>query len=214
MSGTCVDINIAGSWPNYDRVRCGGEASYHVDGGDSGGPVFSYDGADGVVLEGVHSACNGSTVPCDDGLFSTFGNVQNELGTLNVATDITLGTPSVSGSVSSGLPTLTWSAVSTTHTSAATVYQIYRWIWDASTYTWLQEGQRIDAVTSTYYSDYSLPVSVTASTGSTQPAMCTYTYVKYVVVAYNTGVSATSDPLYFQGNADGSTPWQVICPGP
>ena len=212
VTGTCEDINIAGSWPNYDRVRCAGEASYYADGGDSGGPVFSYDGADGVVLQGVQSSCNGGTVPCNDALFSTFGNVQNELGTLSVATNITVGTPVVGGSLSGNAPSLSWSAVSTTHTSATTVYSIYRSVWDASTYTWLEEGHLVSSQTGTSFTDNTVPVTLDSYTGSARPAECTYTFVMYTVMAYNTGVLSQSDPVYFQGDADGSTPWQITCP--
>jgi hypothetical protein len=92
------------------------------------------------------------------------------------------------------------------------MYKIYRSVWDASTYTWLQEGQLLATQSGTSFTDNTIPVSINSYTGATRPAMCTYTYIEYFVQAYNTGVGATSDSRFFQGNADGSTPWQVICP--
>jgi hypothetical protein len=210
ITGTCADIDLQGSSPTFDRLLCAGRASFYADGGDSGGPVFLYDGADGVVLIGTTSAGHGQ--PSTDMFFAPFGAIQNEIGTIDVATNITVGTPVVSGSFNGAVPSLSWSAVSTTNTSATTVYKIYRSVWDASTYTWLEEGQQVGSVTGTSFTDNTLPISVSSYTGSSQPAMCTYTYVQYNVQAYNTGVGAVSDSRFYRGNADGSTPWQIICP--
>lgn len=217
VTHTCVDW-FQGS--DTTEVYCGDEADgVYARQGDSGGPVFIWDGADGVILVGIADALYGTTAsyngpgnpPPLEGqgtYFSTWSNVQADLGTLNVTSGITVGAPSVSGSLS-GNPSLTWSAVSTNGTNT-TQYTIGRSVWDASTYTWISQGN-VGTTTSTSYTDTSVPVSLTAYDGTSRPAGCTYTYVVYTVTAYNSGASAVSAAIYFQGAANGPDPGQINC---
>jgi hypothetical protein len=117
----------------------------------------------------------------------------------------------LSGSSSGSSPVLSWSAVSTTNTSATTSYRIYRSVWDASTYTWTEQANYVGSTTSTSYTDSPFSSSATY-VGTSLPAECVYTYAIYWVVAYNAGISSGSPQVYFQGGADGATPWQLSCP--
>lgn len=210
VTATCVD-GQHGNWPNNHKLVCQGEASVYIDEGDSGSPVFIYDGRDGVQLAGIEWG-SPSNPPNSDMLFSTFSDYTSDFGNQHPETNITVGTPSVSGSLSGSIPTLSWSAVSVTHTSGTTVYYVYRSVWDASTYTWTEQGHQLGSTTSTSYTDNTIPVTLYSYTGGSQPAQCVYTYVVYSVTAYNTGVGASSTSVYFQGDANGPTPGQLVCP--
>jgi hypothetical protein len=214
VSASCVDRDYVKVGVTY-RVYCSGKASIWGHTGDSGSPVFIWDGAEGAIYIGMLFAmdCTGSCYQNATSYFSPFSSIETDLGTLNVVTEITVGTPSVSGSINgSGNPVLSWSAVSTTNTSETTTYNIYRSVWDASTYTWTQQGNLIGTTTSTSFTDGGNPVTVTSYQGTSQPAECTYTFISYAVRAYNAGIPAPSAPVYFQGAANGATPWQFTCP--
>lgn len=209
VTNTCID-----GWNGtaYHKVMCQGRASTWIDYGDSGSPVFYYDGLDGVELWGMEwgTPCS-SGPPCNDMLFSPFSQITYDLGNMDPTTNITVGVPSISGSLS-GSPTISWSAVATTNTTAATSYRIYRSVWDASTYTWLEDSHYLGSTTSTSYTDNTVPVGLSAYNGTTLPAQCVYTYVSYIVVAYNSGIGRESNYIYFRGDANGPTPGQIQCP--
>jgi hypothetical protein len=210
ITGTCEDIHMlleTGIHPiSRDFVRCVGRASYYANGGDSGGPVFYYDGIDGVSLVGVHSSCEGDDVPCTNALFSTFANIQSELGTLNVATNITVSPPVISGTLIGGtVPSLSWTTSSVTGSTAPTVYYITRSTWDGSTFTWLESEKPLGTTTGTTFVDYTLPVIVSTYMGATEPNRCFYTSVMYTLFAYNTGVGASAMPVYLRGSHNGNT---------
>jgi hypothetical protein len=181
-------------------------ATTYAQGGDSGSPIFTYDGADGGSFYGIAWGWDGSSV-----YFSPYQQIVNDLGAMTVGSEITVGTPSVTASFNGSNPYLSWSAVSTTNTTATTQYRIYRAIWNASNYTWTSTGTQIAQITSTSYTDNSLPFTADASTGTTQPDECTYTFTYYWVVAYNSGIASGSTLRYFRGPDDGPNPGQHGC---
>lgn len=213
--------HTCGDWVDYlglatEMVRCVYKASVYTQGGDSGSPVFTWDGADGIVAYGILFAEDDANQTM---YFSKWPNVAGDVAdgnytsSVNILTDVTMsGSPSLSGSLSGGVQ-LSWSSVTVSGASATTEYKIYRSVWDASTYTLVNDGTLVGTTTGTSFTDTTLPISVSAYLGTSgPPAMCTYSYAIYSVVAYNSGLSATSPVIYFRGNADGATPWQIICP--
>jgi hypothetical protein len=212
---TCVDATLY-PWPGWVQTYCEDAATMYGYLGDSGGPAFAWDGEAGVKLIGLANAFDCNTYSCgaSDGVamfFSTWSSVLNDIGMLGVATNITVGSPSVTEGFSSGNPYLSWSSVSTTNTSATTEYHIYRSVWDASTYTWSETAYYLGSTTSTSYTDTTLPFTASSYTTS-PPAECTYTYAIYFVYAYNSGVTNPSAPQYYVGPANGPDPGQITCP--
>lgn len=212
VTTTCGDF-----WDTY-AVRCEYEFSAKGDPGDSGGPVFTWDGEDGIIAYGITFARG---LNPDRVMFSKWSNVNGDLlssgsptSSINIQTPITMsGQPNPTASVNGNTVNLSWPAVSVSNTSKATRYDVYRSVWDASTYTWVEDGRIIASTSGTSYSDGGLPVTVNTYLGTNgPPAMCTYTYVEYSVRAYNSGRVANGTLIYVRGNADGATPNQLICP--
>ena len=84
VSATCVDEEIPYKHPPFDRrmwvtFTCVDRVPYYNDGGDSGGPVFSYDdGRDDVTLTGIHVGTKSGT-----GLAAPFSRIKMDLGELD-----------------------------------------------------------------------------------------------------------------------------------
>ncbi|HEY9226826.1 MAG TPA: hypothetical protein VIP11_09280 [Gemmatimonadaceae bacterium] len=216
VTNTCQDYIEHIYDPSQQMVRCSYKASVRADGGDSGGPMFTWDGEDGVLAYGILFAESGP-----DSWFSKWPNVASELNpnnplittSINILTDITMsGSPDPSGSLSSGVPNLAWSPVSVTNSTATTTYRVIRSVWDASTYTWMNDGVVIGTTTGTTFVDNTVPVIVDSYTGTSIPAQCQYTYVVYGIEAYNSGRRVSGSAVYFRGDANGATPWQFQCP--
>lgn len=214
VNATCFDLTR-----EYERLLCASKVHTWGRSGDSGGPIFSWDGEDGVVLYGVTDQLDECTFgsPPDgedyDIWFSVMGSIGADLGSMSVALGATVGAPSLSGSVSGGQPSLSWSAVSTSNTVETTRYRVYRSSWNASTYSWMDSGQQVGGeITGTTFVDPSFPLSMSSYQGTSEPNACVYSYIRYSVRAYNTGVAGESVPVYFQGAADGATPNQIVCP--
>jgi hypothetical protein len=207
VTNTCQDATMSDGGSNH-RVLCEDVATVWVHSGDSGGPIFTWDGEDGGSFLGLLTQFgNGCGDPCTTISFTPLSNIVNDLGSLTVSAQITVGTPSVTLSINgSNQPLLSWSAVSTSGTTKTTEYKIYRAIWDASTYTWTDLGSQIGSVTTTSFYDTSLPFAPAAATGTSKPADCTYSQASYWVVAYNAGIAAGSVVQYIQGPADGTNP--------
>lgn len=212
VTGTCMDRILVKQSKNH-LMYCLERAEIYVAQGDSGGPVFLYDGSNGGVYYGVVSLLGGGCSDlCSELYYSSLGQIEQDLGSINVSSEITVGDISVSGSIDGmGQPTLSWSAVSTSNTTATTQYRIYRAVWDASTYSWADPGGLLTTITGTSFADGGLNWAATAFTGDTEPTECVYRYVYYWVVADNAGIKKTSSWLYFQGPADGATPQESIC---
>lgn len=213
--------HTCGDWLDYlglatEMVRCVYKASVYTNGGDSGSPVFTWDGADGIVAYGILFAEDdaGQTM-----YFSKLPYVKGDVAdgvrtsSVNLLTDITMsGSPTLSGSFSSGVQ-LSWTTVSVSGSSATTVYKVYRSVWDASTYTMINDAVFLGSTTGTSLTDGSPPITLHTYLGTSgPPAMCTYSYAVYTVVAYNSGVYTPSPSVYFRGNADGPTPGLPVCP--
>jgi hypothetical protein len=181
----------------------------YVDGGDSGGPAFSYDGSDGAAFYGVVFAADCISKPCGSLIFSPIAGIQSDLGSLNVVSDITVDTPSPSGTIDgSGQPVISWSAVSTTNTTAATTYYVYRYAWDSPSMS--SSGlELLGTTTGTSWTDTTAP-TVYSFAGGSRPNQCDYSSVWYYVRSYNRGIGGSSAYIYFQGPESGGG--QFGCP--
>ncbi len=198
VTNTCYNTNLDETHNGQGTTLMCSTLATTVSGlGDSGGPAFYWDGEDGGVFYGLVTGMSGGY-----GVYSTNG-IQTDLGTLNVVTDITIGTPSPTGSVVSGYPHLAWDSVSVSGSSLTTSYRVYKWAWDASIDSWTQQGQLVQSSTSRTFDE---AVSVNAYVGNSAPDPCTYSFVYYIVRAYNNGVSTSSDIFAFRGAANGTPP--------
>lgn len=151
VNQTCTDITELGV-----TIHCTYRAGLYCAGGDSGSPIFWYDGADGGVFFGMlFGGCSAGQM-----YFSSYSDITTDLGSMSVNSEITVGTPALSGSVSSGDASLSWSAVSTTHTSATTTYQIYRSTWAADLGIYLDNNVLVTTITSTSFTDTGAQISV------------------------------------------------------
>jgi hypothetical protein len=131
-------------------------------------------------------------------VFSKWGRVVTDLGTLVATRPTTLGQPSLTGSVSSSHPSLTWAAI-----SGASKYNLYRAVWNGSTYT----TQLAGSPTSASFLDSS--ISAYGYYGATQPAAPS-TAVQYFAYARNqTAVSPKSGLVWFS-----TTPVTTSISGP
>lgn len=206
---TCEDGIFYLSYGEY-KVYCEDVFSAYVLGGDSGGPVFQFDSYQGVALAGienakecVHYTCHSSPDEGNATMFSPWSAVTNDLGNLNPLIGTTVSTPILTGVDSSGFAKISWSAVSTTNTTATTQYHLYQWTWDASTSTYTEDGAYKGSITSLSYKDPSAPWSITAVSGGTQPDRCTYSSIGLAITAYNQGVKAATAIVWFQGPSNG-----------
>lgn len=217
ITNTCDDfVRAPNNGDPHMKVYCEARSdNMGVPAGDSGGPVFLWDGYDGAILIGTLTGCAGSQgsytyngqsgiLACTGGWASYWSANEYDQGTFDALIGTTVGTPSITGSVSGGDAVASWSAVSTTNTTATTQYQIFQWTWDASTSTYSQNGFYVGSNTSTSYTDASAPWTITSSVGATQPDVCTYSSVGIEIRAYNQGVFAYSNTIWFQGPANGS----------
>jgi hypothetical protein len=205
ITGTCVDYTINGPPGNQDTITCAGRASLWAHTGDSGSPVFWWDGNEGAYYYGVLGALNCSCNQLNDSFFSSYQQTNGDLVGLNVASEITVGAPVPSGSVNgSGQPVTSWSAVSTTNTSETTSYIVWSSAWNASVCNWLTTNAQVDSTTSTSATDSSEPFSVSSYAGSSAPDGNTYSFIQVLVLAYNSGILTFSTPIYFQGAANGA----------
>jgi hypothetical protein len=79
VTRTCVETNVY--YRSYSRLRCQYLANYGSADGDSGSPVFKLSGSTTVTVQGIHWA----RVTVDgDAVFSPWGGVQKDLGTMQV----------------------------------------------------------------------------------------------------------------------------------
>lgn len=201
LANTCVDFFDD---DHHDR-ECFSEVGSLSITGDSGGPVFIWDGEDGATLIGIQEGVDLSYAHSDSsGLVSYFSNwsaIVTENGLIDPRMHTTVGAPSPSGSVSGGQAIATWSAVSTTNTSATTQYEIYESIWDASTQSWTDSQQYVGSTPYLTYTDASPWTIYTAADG--QPDQCSYSSVGIEIGAYNAGVYTPGGTVWFQGPANG-----------
>lgn len=200
VNGTCVDYLPGVDWDvDGYMTRCAYTAGMYINGGDSGSPVFFWDGLDGAYALGVFFGAYGDGTA----YFSKWDYVSGELSnngvySPDVTTGVTVNLGPVSASLQNGVfPSFSWSPASTTNTTATTTYNVYRSVWDASTYTWIEDGRIIATITGTSFTDTSPPVSVSSYAGNTQPNQCVYTYISYGIQAYNMGSQSSSSGMFF-----------------
>ena len=215
VTGTCTDYIPGGYDFDWDAkmTRCAYQANLWNQGGDSGSPVFTWDGRDGAVAVGIFFGSSSAS----HAYFSKWSYIYGELNGTGLQPVITTGvtvslTPYPTVSLSGNSPTISWPAASTTNTTSPTTYYVHRSVWDASTYTWLEQDNVVGTTTSTSFTDGSLPVSIYSYVGDLQPAQCTYTSVSYTIEAYNQGANSLSMQMWFQGPANGANPNQETCP--
>jgi hypothetical protein len=189
ITNTCVD-HQHGTFPGYLTTRCTYEADYRDGGGDSGGPVFGWDGGDAVRLLGVH--IGGTTTSTS--VFGKYHRIASDFGGTLVATrGFNLSTPSASGSVSVGNPSLTWANI-----SGATHYQIYREVADHAN-SHYEDRRWYVSVAWNSFADINAPVN--QYLGTTRPTNPNISYVGYRLYASGSkDVSNTSSTYYFKLN--------------
>ncbi len=190
IKATCVDY-----YPrNNYLLRCGYEAWYVADKGDSGGPVFQildWVCSSCVKLVGIHS---GREQPGNDqAVFSKLTRIKSDLGgTWTVQRGYSLSTPTVSGSMGANShPYLQWNAV-----AGATRYQVYATYWQ-----YICNGQWGCEWTAQQTS----PVGQTTGTNFTHSAAVVTSYSGgvqaeweyWVIAESNTQISARGASVYF-----------------
>lgn len=190
---TCADIVVPVSGTDY-VIQCSVTTSVPSHSGDSGGPVFTWDGScDCVALKGFHF---GSDTLGHVAAYSPYDRFITDMGvsasSFNALTDITVGTPSASGQVVtscglSGVPEISWSAVTTTNSPYTTYYDLYRTADGGGSWTLLTT-----LTGGAVYDDCA--VTVTSYNGTSFPAGSSY---GYYVGARNAGVTPTSPTIWF-----------------
>ena len=203
---TCVDRIESPPTNGQIKIYCEGQSSQHVGPGDSGGPVFAYDGLDGAVLYGIVTAegSGGSPTPMN---WTAMGGILTDFGALNVVSEITVGGVTMSGSVSSGLyPNLSWSAAIGSPSGGTVNYRIYRSVWSGSSQAFTEIETYLTTTTSVSSGALGAFSGSATYTGTTPPDPCTYTYAAYYIMSYYRGVYSWSGPIYFRGDADGTPP--------
>jgi hypothetical protein len=186
LTNTCVDhLNNNNAPGDILVTTCTYEATYTNVDGDSGGPVFTFYGdgynqsADIVKLLGI----NLGNLAGGDAVFSKWGRVAADLGSLNPIRGATLSPPSVSGGMIFTAATMSWPAV-----SGATKYNVFR--------VRLGVTEIVASTTSTSFADGSS--NMLEFTG-TSPAPGWPNNVQYYVYAVNpTSLSPKSTPIWYR----------------
>jgi len=182
-----IDDTCRDGWDRDHVFKCQYAASYWLDGGDSGSPVFQRDPVTGdAILAGLTSSRVGGV-----SLFSPWWRISDEFdGGIDPTRGYALSTPGLSGSLDGTSPVVSWSAI-----SVATEYHLYREWYRYSTGE--SGGMSELGVVSSPARDAEM--SVTAYTGTTIPGPHTPGYVAYYLIARNnTDRSQLSSVRYFQ----------------
>lgn len=128
VNETCVDHKLELSWNSYYVTKCTiGSNIHHLD-GDSGGPLFFWEGGDDVQLLGTHFGATNT----QNGVASYWQRIAADIGgTVNATRGINLATPTnVTGTTNaSQLAVISWSPV-----AGATRYHLYAQYWYVSGY--------------------------------------------------------------------------------
>jgi hypothetical protein len=190
---TCVDRVAAPS--STATVLCSTVVNMYAGAGDSGAPVFAWDGRDQASFAGI---LWGHPAGPDSSYFSPLTQITGDLtSTMSMTRGIGgLSTPSLSGSVNGNSnPVISWGSV-----SGAQRYEMWRaWcIYDDLGCSYGTNGgfEYIGVVTSTSYTDTGLNAS--AYNGTTPPSSSTYGKIGYFIQAIgNTDISQSSTAVYF-----------------
>jgi hypothetical protein len=122
ITATCTDyVSTQGSEPSFAvQIRCTDRTNAPTQGGDSGGPVFLWDGADRVTLAGV-TAAN----PNGGALYSRFSQIELDFGgpgQFSVVRPPSLSAPVLSGSVVNSRASLSWTPVAGADRYTVTIF--------------------------------------------------------------------------------------------
>jgi hypothetical protein len=190
VTATCVDKTVNG----YTlTVLCNTATDMYLLAGDSGAPVFTWDGVDAASLSGLVNGITGSA-----NYFTPLSQIAGDLtSTISIARGINLSSPSISGSVSGTHPSISWGSVSN-----ATAYELYRrWcIWDPNNlFSCSSSSNGWEYIGRLYLASYlDGDMTVSAYDGASQPAATTYGWAGYEVRAVSgTDVSDISNTVYF-----------------
>jgi hypothetical protein len=179
VGSTCTDFRSSSLTGHIsDVATCSMNGDQFTGHGDSGGPVFMWDGSSyGVTLAGITIGKQGVNY------FSPWSRIVSDLGTLDAVRPLTLAAPTITASMAGSNPRITWSSI-----SGATVYWIQKTAEDSQCRVL---AQTVIGTTSTSYTD----TQITA-TGVGQ-SQCPYVF--YSVWAQNgTETSALSNHAFFQ----------------
>jgi hypothetical protein len=193
VTNTCYDVALTGG----PIIKCEVQTNGTSEQGDSGGPVFWWDGASSEVLfAGLNSA--GTTSAGFPHYFTPMAQITQDLSaTMTIVRGINLSTPSVGGSINgSANPVISWSAI-----SGASRYEVYRaWClndgYGFCTFGTNGAYEYVTEVVGTSYTDTGM--SASAYNGTTPPSSSAYGRVSYYVRAFsNTDLSNVSTVVYF-----------------
>ncbi len=197
IDDTCSDMSDEGR-----KIICATRVGFRSGGGDSGGPVFVWDGRDGATLLGIDTAAD-----CDDhcdfddvSKFSAIGNIIGELGAMTVTYNVGISNlTNLTGSVSGTHPVVSWTASSTSGAPLVpTEYDVYREIWNQSTLTMTEPFHLVTSTTDVSHMGATFSGTPTY-TGSTKPDSTVYSFARYYVRAYNSGIKPSIvGPIYFR----------------
>lgn len=192
ISATCVDHFFSQGFPVDYVTKCSLEANINHNSGDSGGPLFSWDGSDQVTLIGT---LVGQTTT-QNGIFSPYSRIIADMGGTIVATaPNTLSAPTMSGSLSGGTATISWTAV-----SGATRYNVFRSYYEIVGYdpewgTPIYENRVVYVATATGTS-YNYPGGY-SSYGGVGGSAYQYGDTFWVLAVSNTQIAPNSQTVLF-----------------
>ena len=190
VTATCVDVT------NNDnggiKVLCNTETDYYSSGGDSGGPVFVWDGVNVASFAGIHDLHDGSHK-----YFSPLTQINYDFtSSMSIARTTSLSAPSISGSVSSSHPLISWASI-----SGATEYELSRsWcVYDGLSPSCASGSNGWEYVGKVYStSDVDAEMTVSSYNGGSVPGIGNYGWVGYKLSATNKrDVSGISNEIYF-----------------
>ncbi len=179
IANTCIDFRSSSRTGNAsDVATCSVQGDYYVEPGDSGSPVFLWNGYSyDVTLVGMIIGQYGVYY------YSPLSRINNDLGTLDAVRTATLSAPVVTPSLAGSNPSLTWTSV-----PGATIYWVFRT---------LQDSHCRDTGISVYSTTGTSFVDTQTSAIAVGQGQCPY--VRYYVTAQNvTERSSQSTTQFFQ----------------
>lgn len=183
---TCNDFKSTSGPGLYDVTTCATDADYVNHEGDSGSPVFVWDGGDQAFLAGINFGQGGYAY------FSPISRVVTNLGILDYTRGYNLATPNLSGYVDGGHPVLTFSS-----SPGATKYHIYRYWYDNVTGDGSGTVQYLGTAVASPWMDYDIGADL--YTGETMPGPRSRGYIEYYIYAANeTDISLQTSSVFFQ----------------
>jgi hypothetical protein len=178
------------NYPTGEKILCSTAADYYSDHGDSGSPVFIWDGASQVSFAGLNFG-RGTYA-----YFSPLSQITRDLtSSMAITRGVNLSTPSLSGNVNGTHPEITWSSV-----SGATGYQLWRQVCVWQNFQCGSGSSNGLEYQGTVYGTSYLDASLNASAynGGSVPSALQYGYIAYYMYAMSSyDVSQPSSIVYF-----------------